>query len=217
MTLAEIVLDPEAYKDTKRMFRWWVQYLKRSEAYLAMFEKENPANWLGPIGRTFADFGDVRKISFEQWWINRGFKLAYRHAVPFDLEGCTPGELKSLKASGDYLLVALPLDQPLAHKKKLIEMLEEQATLKRIAREKTYGYYPVHSRPDEILEKWLTVWDSKKSEPSATLLDIAKQLDIRPQEGSRDDDKARLKLVSRNLITAKRVIDNAAEGRFAEY
>lgn len=216
MTLAQVPVTAHDYEDTKRMFSWWVRYLVRSDAYLAMCKKE-PKNWLGPIARTFADFGDVRKINFDDWWFNRGFKLAFQHAVPFDLDECTPAEFKVLKASGDYLLVAVPIDQTLPQKKKLMEKLEEKATFKRATREKIYGSYSVHSRPDEILEKWLMVWDSKKSEPGATLLDIAKQLDIKPQEGSRHDDKARLKLVSRNLITAKRVIDHAAEGRFAEY
>jgi hypothetical protein len=144
-------------------------------------------------------------------------QLAFTHPAPLCLEKASEADLRALQKSGNYLLLALPLEQPLAEMKKVIEELYEgtpeehtMALLKR-------RHFPVHYRTDDILAKWLAVWDAKKKKPDASHIEIAEMANVHVEDGSTDDRATRQKLTSRYLQIAAKVIDNAAAGRFAEY
>jgi hypothetical protein len=216
MTTLQIFPSAQRYEDKKRMFGWWLKYLLRSDAYMALCNGGHEDD-IGSVGQTFLAFGDPRKQRFEEWWMDKGMQLAFTYPAPLTLEKASDTDLKALQKSGNYLLLALPLEQPLAEMKKVVEELHtgspEEHTMALLKRR----HFPVHYRTDEILEKWLAVWDARKKKPDASHIDIADMANIHVEDGGTDDRATRQKLTSRYLQIAQKVIDNAAAGRFAEY
>lgn len=207
----------DANKNIRAMFYWWFQYLLRSETFCFVCEK-NGAEGDEAVRKVYAEVGDIRLASFDDWWNDTGRALANgRPDIIFVNELLDQtGEvdfprLGQILATGKYHIPIIPLGiEWYALKKRL----EEQGTLTGIINPgPQFPLRVLTPKPVDKLKAWLSVWDLKKQHPDWTSDQIASEVGI-ATPGNKRNTQLR---VNRYLRIAQQLIDNAAIGKFAEF
>jgi hypothetical protein len=212
-------------------YYWWWEFLRRNEQYRVCCEEGGT----GALAGLYADFGDVSKDNFKDWWTNHGFHLFAEMAKPVKLaELVNPSDWDSSWTKDSVMVVAVPLDIPKRNLQGFFaQLLKMRHGGKRGRKalsdaDASTALYPLHRNVSiHTLRIQLAVYDavleSRASDKKTTLAQIGENLKLVPKTTTKtftevmDDARRRSVLastVSRHYKDAQRIIANAANGQF---
>lgn len=208
----------------KTVYYWWWEFLKRSENYLRTCESGGKEGLID----LYEDFGDVREITFKDWWTqnSRGYFLFSEPSVDEIVRVIGEGEIVPSPKIG--ICVLLPLNLPKKHLKTKINKLllkhhDGRAGIQNSRH--SFAKYRVSTRPYVgKLEKLLQLYDLKKSNPNLRLWQIGNECPnylkahkIRSNDTEavmRDKKNVLAASVKRHLTQAHSLIEKVEKGIF---
>jgi len=138
----------------------------------------------GKYAELYADFGDVHKGSFREWWTknDRGARLFGEPPLPNDVVALTPEEISALPEdwrTGALLVVAIPLSlRKRLIQQKLSKILARHHKRKRGQRtfKESRALYPIATQfRIHSLKRMLELYDLRQKEPNLTLWEIGQR------------------------------------------
>jgi hypothetical protein len=146
------------------IYYWWFEYLKRSEKYKTVCEK-NGRSGSKALRALYVDFGNIHKYEFWNWWKERGQFLFGERAIKklgsfLDLK-----DVESIKdeiSSGLYKLIAIPTNlNKTTIKRQFSRLLKEMEVTDE---EESLAKYPLRkTKVDaESLKNCLYAYDLKQ-------------------------------------------------------
>lgn len=159
----------------KTVYYLWWEYLLRSEKYLKTCELKGKAGLVD----LYKDFGDIRNMSFKEWWTEngRGYFLFSEPSVDEIVRILDEGDAIPNKQVG--ICILLPLNLPKKHLKiKIDKLLSKHHSGKAGIQHSrnSFAKYRVSTRPYlNTLEKILKIYDIKKQNPSLKLWEIGNE------------------------------------------
>lgn len=206
------------------VYYWWWEYLRRSEEYLKLCKQGSNR---GTGNQIFEDFGDVTKVTFEQWWKEgkrgeRLFSEPQKNLVEILREG------DAVEPSNVAVTMSFPQHLPKEYIEKQFRKLLKTHHIgkrgKQNAKKSNAKFVPSGQPYLNALKKNLALYDYKQSNPKANLWEIGNAVPgfqagnkITPQMSKSqtvDQRKVLAAAVSRDIKLAIKSINNSFKGIF---
>jgi hypothetical protein len=225
-------LEQSSSKSKCTMYEAWFDVLKASPWYSRMSSGEFPSE---QARSTWEGFGDISKITFEDWWKERGYQI-FAERVPFRKIQEIELNYKIKTSKGDekppVLILEVPLNlHPDLLKKQLDEILARQRYLSGTKRFKRWDHSTAdfHLLGDGIHDynsiknalALLADFESEKNKPGFQKNLFAQKKGllryISPTASlSNQETKALNEKLLYELDQTRNLIANATEGRFPD-
>ena len=221
--------EEELREARKSLIYAWYQCLLLSEQYLECCEKEGKGAACKPYRETYKDFGDVR-VPFSRWWFRRGRMLfGEKQVLPRVQTLRDEAEIVDHCQDANRLVISIPLTMRRATAmRKVVAMLAEAHSERGrvdIWKASTATRKLNKSKVRRAtIDKLLELWELRREQPELTLYDLGVragvELDLlaRSTEDTvitEEMERRRMTIeVSRQLIRARYMIENAALGVF---
>lgn len=205
------------------IYRWWWEYLRISKDYWMLCQTSNWTNVRtedSNLKRVYRSFGDVHGCSFDDWWLDRGYRVfSEQERFPKVVEVARrPMERERQKPADDKIWIEVPLKLSKRTIQKQIGKLLDQYESSRLRRRLELStadfkinpvqfgihtlqkVHEVHVLHRELIEKpkWLQQHqpDKLNGQARADLFRIGKLLRLSPsnesQSGEPKEVRARL-------------------------
>lgn len=188
-----------AWKES--VYYWWFEYLRRNQDYLMTCESQGKKGLIA----LYKDFGEVRDVTFKQWWTTggRGAILFAEPEADQNVRVLSVGE--AVPEIDQAITISFPLDLPKGFLVKSLQaILKKRHSGKRGVQhaKSSIAKYRLSGQPFvKALGSALKVYDYKQANPDLKLWEIGNQF-----PGLFEDSKILLKDAPSEISNKKRVL-----------
>ena len=198
----------------RSVFYYWWSFLRESEDYIATCDNGGT----GKLADLHKDFGDIRDDKFFDWWRRTGRNI-FCEPVDRQIKVITSDRIEhdsdkvvlSISVTGD-------MGRILAELKSLLN--DSFREVRQSSYRDSHARYPVHTKPVlTSLHLMLELLKAKKSNPSGSLLDWGKAINLGLISGKTDADvlASERSAISRYIRKAEKLMINVEQGRFPDF
>lgn len=219
-------IQQEAAEAKNSLAYWWYRCLALHQSYLQCCESEGQ----GEFSALYADMGDVR-LHFSSWWIKYGRKaFAEQEPLKDVLKIETFKDADDQIEKADRLVLSIPLTmRKTTAVRKVSKLLAEAHAMRGspvdIWKASTAKRMIVKSRlRRHTIKQLVHLWEMRQRFPDDTLYELGKRVgieldllarDTQGEEITENMERRRMTIaVSRLLLQARHLIENAAQGTF---
>lgn len=204
---------------------WWYRSLQLHKGYLDCCENEGA----GPYAEIYADFGNVR-LGFQPWWQLYGRKATSEQEPIKAVEKLSDSRVARLHIDHpDRVVLSVPLTMRRATAMRKIRALLEEEYAQRdpvnIWKASTAKRMVIKSKVRKAtIAHLLRLFELRQEYPDDSLVELGRRAGIEIDFNARsthgvilrvDEEHRRMQIaVSRQLLQAKNLIENAARGDF---
>ncbi len=189
---------------------WWA-YLRFHEGYCRTCAQDGR----GAFRKLYADFGNVHKGTFRQWWKTHGVEL---FAEPRTERARIMTADEASRIATDHLLIVVPVDRKYRTLMRHIGLeLRPALKLAKEGRPLSRAKYKISGKPVlHALHTHLRVWRIRQKNPNLKLHEIAVKagLGVGGANNPNDPKRALATLARRHITIAEEYIESAASTEF---